>query len=329
MDDVPRRPADPGAGQARIISLVPSWTETLIACGANVVGRSRFCIHPADQVRTIPKVGGTKDVKWEKVRALAPNLLILDKEENTREMAEASPAPVFASHIRTIEDCAPDLRRLAAAIEEAIEVAPNNGGPIATESRASGGTADSTRGDRAIAASRALVALASRWDRIAANEARRVGDWDDVPAVLDWIARPCAPPSASTAILYLIWKDPWMTVGIETFIGSVLSKLGLGGMHARGLEAVESHRVRPPMGTTIAGVERPSTAASRYPEVELDALDPEQTLLLCSSEPYPFARKRDKVANLGFPAAIVDGEAYSWFGLRSLQFLEQRLGIRR
>ena len=46
----------------RVVSLVPSLTETLIDCGVNVVGRTRFCIHPADRVHDIPAVGGTKQV---------------------------------------------------------------------------------------------------------------------------------------------------------------------------------------------------------------------------------------------------------------------------
>ena len=43
-----------------MISMVPSWTETLIAAGANVVGRTRFCVHPKDAVAVIPSFGGTK-----------------------------------------------------------------------------------------------------------------------------------------------------------------------------------------------------------------------------------------------------------------------------
>lgn len=66
----------------RLISLVPSWNETLIECGLNVVGRSRYCIHPEDRVRDIPIVGGTKDIRWDRVREARPDLLVLDREEN-------------------------------------------------------------------------------------------------------------------------------------------------------------------------------------------------------------------------------------------------------
>ena len=48
----------------RVVSLVPSWTETLIEAGVDVVGRTRFCLHPRDRVKSIPAVGGTKDADW-------------------------------------------------------------------------------------------------------------------------------------------------------------------------------------------------------------------------------------------------------------------------
>lgn len=76
---------------ARIISLVPSWTETLFAIGAGerVVGCTRFCEEPRDRVQGLPKVGGTKDVDVERVLALRPDLVIANQEENTRHAVEA------------------------------------------------------------------------------------------------------------------------------------------------------------------------------------------------------------------------------------------------
>lgn len=69
----------------RVVSLCPSITETLLALGAPVVGRTRYCIHPADQVKGIPDVGGTKKLRFEDIDALKPDLIIAEKEENTRE----------------------------------------------------------------------------------------------------------------------------------------------------------------------------------------------------------------------------------------------------
>ena len=90
----------------KIVCLVPSWTETLLECGAEVVGRSRFCIHPADRVKDIPAVGGTKDFRLQEILNLKPAIVILDKEENRKEMAEALSAhgiQLEISHVDGIE----------------------------------------------------------------------------------------------------------------------------------------------------------------------------------------------------------------------------------
>ena len=78
------------APNARIVSLVPSITELLIDLGlsAQLVGRTGFCIHPADVVRTIPKVGGTKDVNIDKIRKLAPTHVVLNIDENEKPTAD-------------------------------------------------------------------------------------------------------------------------------------------------------------------------------------------------------------------------------------------------
>lgn len=74
------------AANARIVSLVPSITELLCTLGLAplLVGRTGFCIHPADVVATIPKVGGTKDVNIDKIRKLAPTHLIVNIDENEK-----------------------------------------------------------------------------------------------------------------------------------------------------------------------------------------------------------------------------------------------------
>lgn len=78
-------------GPVRIVSLVPSLTETLCEMGlaGSVVGRTGFCIHPRDAVRAIPKVGGTKSVDLDAVRALAPTHLLVNIDENERPAVEA------------------------------------------------------------------------------------------------------------------------------------------------------------------------------------------------------------------------------------------------
>ncbi|SHH18453.1 helical backbone metal receptor [Massilia sp. CF038] len=79
------------APAARIVSLVPSITEMLCDFGLapQLVGRTGFCIHPADVVRNIAKVGGTKDVNLDKIRKLAPTHVVLNIDENEKPTADA------------------------------------------------------------------------------------------------------------------------------------------------------------------------------------------------------------------------------------------------
>lgn len=75
----------------RIASLVPSLTELLFVLGLGpwVVARTGFCIHPADAVARIPKVGGTKDIHHAKLKGLAPTHVLVNPDENRREDAQA------------------------------------------------------------------------------------------------------------------------------------------------------------------------------------------------------------------------------------------------
>jgi ABC-type Fe3+-hydroxamate transport system substrate-binding protein len=79
------------SSQTRIVSLVPSITELLCDLGLAhwLVGRTGFCIHPADTVRSIAKIGGTKDVNVEKIRKLAPTHLIVNIDENEKPTVDA------------------------------------------------------------------------------------------------------------------------------------------------------------------------------------------------------------------------------------------------
>lgn len=81
----------PAGAHPRIACLVPSITELVVALGLgpNLVARTQFCIHPAEALKDLPAVGGTKKVHLEKLRALAPTHAILNVEENTRDMAAA------------------------------------------------------------------------------------------------------------------------------------------------------------------------------------------------------------------------------------------------
>lgn len=79
-----------GGSAPRIVSLVPSITELLCELGLTsyLVGRTGFCIHPAAQLQSIPKIGGTKDINFEKIRQLAPTHLIVNIDENEKPTVE-------------------------------------------------------------------------------------------------------------------------------------------------------------------------------------------------------------------------------------------------
>ncbi|MCU0451002.1 MAG: helical backbone metal receptor [Bernardetiaceae bacterium] len=87
----------------RIVSLVPSQTELLFYLGAGpqVVGRTKFCIHPAPAVRAVPVVGGTKNAPVARILAQQPDLVLANQEENLRETVEAlrPHVPVWTSQI--------------------------------------------------------------------------------------------------------------------------------------------------------------------------------------------------------------------------------------
>ncbi|MEM9548541.1 MAG: helical backbone metal receptor [Bacteroidota bacterium] len=100
----------------RIISLVPSLTELLfdLDLGDHMVGRTKFCIHPKEKVKFIPKIGGTKTVKIDSIKALQPDLIIANKEENTKEDIEAlqSIAQLYISEIANFEDALEAIKRI-------------------------------------------------------------------------------------------------------------------------------------------------------------------------------------------------------------------------
>lgn len=94
--------------EPRIVSLVPSLTELLVALGLArvLVGRTGFCIHPAEVVAGIPKVGGTKDVQIERLRALAPTHVLVNVDENRADTVQL--LREFVPHIVVTHPCAPE-----------------------------------------------------------------------------------------------------------------------------------------------------------------------------------------------------------------------------
>ncbi|HSG76183.1 MAG TPA: helical backbone metal receptor [Burkholderiales bacterium] len=232
----------------RIVSLVPSLTELVCALGlgAALVGRTGFCVHPKDVVRRIPKVGGTKDVNLDKVRALAPTHVVLNVDENRKETAD----------------------ELATFVPNLVVTHPL--GPLDN-------LALYRQFGRTFAREREAEALCARF-QAAYDEARGLR----LP---------------ERRALYLIWKDPWMTVSRDTYISRTLAIFGLNTV--------------------------PEAAAQRYPKLE-DLASVDADLVLLSSEPYRFRdRHVAQVAGItGKPALLVDGEMTSWYGPRAIAGLD-------
>jgi ABC-type Fe3+-hydroxamate transport system substrate-binding protein len=108
VPDVPRR----------IVSLVPSQTELLHYLGLEdqVVGITKFCVHPNQWYRGKVRIGGTKDPRIEKIQALNPDLIIGNKEENRKEDIEAleKAYPVWMSDVQSLEDALEMIEHIGA-----------------------------------------------------------------------------------------------------------------------------------------------------------------------------------------------------------------------
>ena len=250
----------------RIVSLVPSLTELLcdLGLGPVVVGRTGWCIHPADQVARIPKVGGTKTVNVDKIRRLAPTHLIVDIDENEKPTVDA--LAQFVPHVVVTHPRTPHDNRALYALFGHV-----------------------------FASEREADALCARFDAAwrALEQARAHGRW------------------TRRRVLYLIWKDPWMTVARDTYIAAMLDLIGFEQVDVA--DAID------------AGVR----SSPRYPAIDLAKAAATSDLLLLSSEPFDFTDEH--VASLrdaGHDARLVDGEMLSWYGSRAIAGLGYLVKLR-
>jgi ABC-type Fe3+-hydroxamate transport system substrate-binding protein len=116
----------PVTAPARIVSLVPSITELLFALrlGAQVVGRTHYCIHPAPLVMPLPSVGGTKKIRYARLQALRPTHAIVNIDENPRALAErllGDGFEVIVTHPLAPEDNVPLYRLIGAIFDRVAE----------------------------------------------------------------------------------------------------------------------------------------------------------------------------------------------------------------
>jgi ABC-type Fe3+-hydroxamate transport system substrate-binding protein len=229
----------------RIISVVPSQTELLFDLGLDeeVIGITKFCIHPEQWFRSKKRIGGTKQLNVSVISELSPDLIIANKEENEelqiRQLEKEF--PVWISDIKNLDDAYEMIKQVGELVGRSGE----------------------------------SVSLISTI---------RQSFLDDLSPI---------HLSAKTKALYVIWKDPYMSVGADTFISDMMRRCGF---------------------------ENILKSKQRYPEMstaELSTLDCQ--LVMLSSEPYPFKEKHVIEIQQLLPKAkviLVDGEMFSWYGSR-------------
>lgn len=110
----------------RIVSLCPSLTELVfdLGLGDDLVGITDYCVHPADRVTKIEKVGGTKTPDVPRILELAPDIVLLNEEENRRDDADELEEAGVSCHVsfpRTTADTAEMVRSIARALEREAE----------------------------------------------------------------------------------------------------------------------------------------------------------------------------------------------------------------
>lgn len=224
----------------KIISLVPSITEALFDFGLSekeVIGRTKFCIHPENAVQKIEIIGGTKNLNIGKIKSLNPDLIIANKEENVKEQIEElqKDFKVLVTNISNLEDNYYLLKTLGNLLEK---------------------------------------------QEIAQKFNLKI--YEILAKFSDLEKKKCA---------YLIWKNPYMTVGFDTFIHDILDKIGFQNIFKN---------------------------QKRYPEISVEDLKSADYIFL-SSEPFPFQQKHIDELQKELPDAkifLVDGEVFSWYGTR-------------
>lgn len=236
---------------SRIISTVPSQTEFLYDLGLenDVVAITKFCIYPEKWFEKKIKIGGTKKLNIEKIISLQPDLIIANKEENTKEDIEQLQKrfPVWISDINTLSDAFEMMKKLGIIF---------------------GKEEKSTEIIEKINAEKEKIKIVNSNKKVA----------------------------------YLIWNNPLMLAGKNTFIDAMLKEAGYENI----------------------------ISENRYPEKTIDELlELNPDLIFLSSEPYPFSNKHVLDFKEKFTSAkiiLVDGELFSWYGsklIKSFSYFRQ------
>lgn len=246
----------------RIVSLVPSITELLYSLQLHeqVVGITKFCVHPESWFKQKTRVGGTKTVKFDIIHQLQPDLIIANKEENVKDQIDelARHYPVWVSDVNNMNDAFDMMRAIGTMTGTVLQTA------------------------------------------------RLIHDIENSFLDLTSQKSTLTDQNKKPGTGYLIWRDPYMTVGGDTFINDMLNRAG------------------------FANIFEPMT---RYPVITIEDLKTASCeLLLLSSEPFPFKQKHIEELKPHLPNTrieLVDGELFSWYGSRLLQAPSYFTGLLR
>lgn len=187
----------------RIISLVPSQTELLYTLGLEeeVLGITKFCVHPQQWFKNKTHIGGTKSINIQKIKALQPDLVIANKEENVKEQIEALKefVPVWISDINNLDDALDMIEKV---------------GSLTGKSHQANVLAQQVKN----------VFLQIN---VKTEQQDSVSIEHTLTGNMDASTEKATPPIPPIKIAYLIWQKPYMTVGGDTFIGDMIRHCGL------------------------------------------------------------------------------------------------------
>ena len=176
----------------KIVSLVPSWTETFLEASVQVVGRTRFCVHPEQLVKNIPSVGGTKNIDSKAIKEINPDFIVLDQQENTKEMAQE----LISMGFKLITTDVTDFESL---IHACLELGTHLQAPQ-------------------------LIEIAKRFQCLAVMDSTKFLKNIILKGSIKVIQKSIL---AQEKFEYLIWKKPFMVVGKNTFIAANLKLIGI------------------------------------------------------------------------------------------------------
>ncbi|MGZ5254350.1 MAG: ABC transporter substrate-binding protein [Flavitalea sp.] len=280
-----------------IVSLVPSQTELLYDLGLEkeVTGITKFCIHPPQWKKEKTIVGGTKKIRMETIQSLHPDLIIANKEENTKEDIEylRQHYPVYTSDINNLDD--------------ALKMISDLG-------NVTGKQAEANSIIERIGKSFEALKFPPQQPKISKTSYSN--------CTIDVVENRYNPPTGfidgkkSINVAYLIWRDPYMAAGSQTFIHSMIQACGWTNAFEDYPRYPEVHLIsddkKPGQNSEVSNI-------TGGPHLE------EADVILLSSEPYPFAQKHIDEIQEALPGKIillVDGEMFSWYGSRLLKSVD-------